>query len=180
MQAVCVGLFLDEVAQHPESLEVQCSPCRLTSQAWNGCETSQGIMLSSCCLANGRTSVLTRGSTQRQANFLAKEPSLLESKKRLTLPPDPSNTRIQGAFADIWQQSAQSWSPVQRHGRSHSSLEFRQASSLASNIEASQTRQQRLTTAEHHRQVSPCCSCHCCNSPALQVPFAPCPTCPSR
>ncbi|DBA69949.1 TPA: Translin-associated factor X-interacting protein 1 [Trebouxia sp. C0005] len=88
---------------------------------------------------------------QRQANFLPKEPSLLESKKRYTLPPDPSNTRIQGVYADIWQQPAQSWSPVQHAGRSHSSLEFRQASSLASHAEASQTWQQRVTTAEHHR-----------------------------
>ncbi len=98
---------------------------------------------------------------QRQANFLPKEPSLLESKKRLTLPPDPSNTRIQGAYADIWQQSAQSLSLVRHPERSHSSLEFRQASSLASHAEASQTWQQRVTTAEHHRQVSLLCSFYC-------------------
>ena len=126
----------------------------LNSQAWYGCKTSKGIMVSSRCLAKDRTSLLTHGSTQRQANFLPKEPSLLESKKRYTLPPDPSNTRIQGAYADIWQQSAQSWSPVRHPGRSHSSLEFRQASSLASHTEASQTWQQRVTTSEHHRQVS--------------------------
>ncbi|KAL0021015.1 hypothetical protein WJX77_006994 [Trebouxia sp. C0004] len=80
---------------------------------------------------------------KRQANFLPKEPSLLESKKRLALPPDPSNTRIQGAYADIWQQSPQSWNTVRHSGRSHSSLEFREASNLASHAAASQTWQQR-------------------------------------
>lgn len=151
----------------------------LNSQAWHGCKTSKGIMVSSRCLAKDRTSLLTHGSTQRQANFLPKEPSLLESKKRYTLPPDPSNTRIQGAYADIWQQSAQSWSPVRHPGRSQSSLEFRQASSLASHAESSQTWQQRVTTAEHHRQVSLLCSCHCCMSPAYQVQFAHGPICPT-
>ncbi len=129
-----------------------------------------------CQVSQDRTSMLTHGSTQRQANFLPKEPSLLESKKRYTLPPDPSNTRIQGAYADIWQQSAR---PVRHPGRSQSSLEFTGASSLASHLEASQTRQQRVTTAEHHRQVTLLCSCHCQVSPAFWVQFAQCPTCPT-
>ena len=130
----------------------------LTTQAWYGCETSKGIVVSNRCLAKDRTSVLTHGSTQRQANFLPKETSLLESKKRLTLPPDPSNTRIQGAYADIWQQSAQSWSPVRHPGRSHSSFEFRAPSSLAPHAEPSQTWQQRVMTAKHQRQASLLCS----------------------
>lgn len=110
-------------------------------------------MVLSPCLTKDCTGLLTPDSMQRQANFLPKEPSLLESNKRYILPPDPSNTRIQGAYAGIWQQSAQSWSPARHPGCSHSSLDFRQASSLASHAEASQKWQQRVTTAEHHRQV---------------------------
>ena len=148
----------------------------LTTQAWYGCKTSKGIMVSNF---KDRTSMLTDGSTQRQANFLPKEPSLLEAKKRYTLPPDPSNTRIQGAYADIWQQSAQSWSPVRHPGRSQSSLEFRGASSLASHAEASRTWQQKVTTVDH-RQVTLLCSCHCQVSPAFWVQFAHCPTWPNK
>ncbi len=133
-------------------------------------------MVSSRCLAKDRTSMLTHGSMQRQANFLPKEPSLLESKKRYTLPPDPSNTRIQGAHADIWQQSAQSWSPVRRPGRSQSSLEFRDPSSLVSHAEASHTWQQRLTTAEHHRHVSLLCSLSLLQINSILGPICTLPT----
>jgi len=133
-------------------------------------------MVSSRCLAKDRTSMLTHGSMQRQANFLPKEPSLLESKKRYTLPPDPSNTRIQGVHADIWQQSAQSWSPVRRPGRSQSSLEFRDPSSLVSHAEASHTWQQRLTTAEHHRHVSLLCSLSLLQINSILGPICTLPT----
>jgi len=159
VHAVHIVSFLDEAAHHPGGAVFALrTELNLTTQAWYGCETSKGIVVSNRCLAKDRTSVLTHGSTQRQANFLPKETSLLESKKRLTLPPDPSNTRIQGAYADIWQQSAQSWSPVRHPGRSHSSFEFRAPSSLAPHAEPSQTWQQRVMTAKHQRQASLLCS----------------------
>ncbi|KAL3145195.1 Translin-associated factor X-interacting protein 1 [Trebouxia sp. C0010 RCD-2024] len=62
---------------------------------------------------------------KRQANFLFKEATTLNGSRRLTLPPDPSNTRIQGAYVDIWELSSKSRTPERFAARSHSSLEFR-------------------------------------------------------
>ena len=44
-----------------------------------------------------------------QANFITKDASQLDSnfQQRFALPPDPSNTRIQGAYVGIWALSPQ-------------------------------------------------------------------------
>lgn len=81
--------------------------------------------------------------TQRQANFLNKDASELDATRRLTLPPDPSNTRIQGAYVGIWEVSSHSRRPERFAGRSHSSLEFRTPTQVSAEGSSSVTRQER-------------------------------------
>lgn len=96
---------------------------------------------------------------QRQANFLPPALSLLESKKRFILPPDPSNTRIQGAYADIWQQSSQILGPARYPSRSQSSLEFRSPTPCPAHAAAAPACQQRATALDHKQQVLLLLSC---------------------
>lgn len=81
--------------------------------------------------------------TQRQANFLNKDASELDATRRLTLPPDPSNTRIQGAYVGIWEVSSHSRRPERFAGRSHSSLEFRTPTQVSAEGSSSVTGQER-------------------------------------
>lgn len=89
---------------------------------------------------------------QRQANFMLKDVSLLEAQRRLALPPDPSNTRIQGAYADVWQQLPHPFGPARHPARSQSSLEI---STPKASLQAAAGvgRQQQMTTLQHRRQV---------------------------
>ena len=90
---------------------------------------------------------------QRQANFLPPALSLLESKKRFVLPPDPSNTRTQGAYADIWQQSSQILGPARHPSRSQSSLDFRGTSPCPAHAAAAPACQQIPAALDHKQQV---------------------------
>ena len=90
---------------------------------------------------------------QRQANFLPKDASKLDKSRRFTLPPDPSNTRIQGAYTDIWEISSHSSRPGRFTGRSQSSLDFRTPGLVSAESSATFTESTAAATALNIHKV---------------------------